>query len=62
VAVKVQTIPDVNNPDEEWAGEIFDNLVSELSVMRACQRVDTCVDLIGAGRADNEVCVCVCVW
>lgn len=55
VAVKVQSIPDIHNPEEEWAGEIYDNLVSELSVMRACTAEATCVDLLGAGRVDNEV-------
>jgi len=54
VAVKVQAIPDIYG-EEEWAGEILDNLVSELSLMRACENHPFCVQFLGAGRVDNEV-------
>ena len=54
-AVKVQPIPDIYG-EEEWAQEILDNLVSELSVLRSCcQSQPYLCDFIGAGRAGNDV-------
>uniref|UniRef100_A0A7S2GXN1 mitogen-activated protein kinase kinase n=1 Tax=Octactis speculum TaxID=3111310 RepID=A0A7S2GXN1_9STRA len=53
VAVKMQPMP---QPDEEWAQEIVDNLVCELSVLRSiCHRSPYMVDFLGAGRVGNDI-------